>query len=76
MSKLLIWFTKKYLNGRYWKNPLCSLKFYRQIRGGEWIFIDHYWLRINKKGYLNDVQGRIYTYSIPQSCIRKKYILE
>jgi hypothetical protein len=71
MKKFLIWFTKKFLNEKYWKNPLCSFKLYRYLRGGEWVLIDWHWLKTDKTGRLRDVQGRIYTYTIPPSCIRE-----
>lgn len=69
--KILMWFTKKYLNGKHWENPLCSLEAYRYLRGGEWVYIDWHWLRKDKTGYLKDVRGRIYTHSIPPSCIKE-----
>lgn len=73
MNKILIWFTQKYLDGVYWANPLCKFKFYRYVRGGEWVYIDWHWLRMSKAGKLKDIQGRVYTISIPPSCIREYY---
>jgi len=73
MQKFLRWFNKKYLNGKHLENPLCSFKAYRYLRGGEWVYIDWHWLRIDKAGYLKDVQGQVYTLSIPPSCIRENY---